>query len=443
MNCIFCCVFTQSQYVDMFYLLLESILNYGKLDNNTKILVYTSTPFMNMIKQSHLFNVDQLFFEINDIYDNIDKACKSRLNLFNLSSISNYEKILYLDTDILVKDDIQKVFDVCKEDILYVLEEGVIDDDYDFYGKTLFGDEIYNYSDITGFTSGILLFNNCEKIKNLFQKINEDMINRPYNFGCYDQPYIVYNAFKYNLYDNKLLKSFVVNNDHNIHSDKVIHHFPLSPGAYKHKMVYMTTFLNNFYNFNSDSIAIFETRNEMLKYYCNTMTSPKLLEIGVFKGEFLDYLIKNCNIDTIDAVDLFEGDTCSGDADGNNVVYYNVGQSFLELSEKYKYAPNIKLCKSNSVSFLKNQEDNTYDLIYIDGDHSYTGVKNDLIQSYKKIKNKGYITGHDYEMNMTKTNNSYDFGVKEAVDEFCRIYKQNIISKAMDGCVSYCIHINK
>ena len=51
--------------------------------------------------------------------------------------------------------------------------------------------------------------------------------------------------------------------------------------------------------------------------------------------------------------------------------------------------------------------------------------------------------GHDYEMNMNKAKNSYNFGTKQAVDEFCVNFKQNIISKAMDGCVSFCIHINK
>ena len=45
MNGIFCCVFNQEKYVDMFFLLLKSILTYGNLDCNTNILVYTSTPF--------------------------------------------------------------------------------------------------------------------------------------------------------------------------------------------------------------------------------------------------------------------------------------------------------------------------------------------------------------------------------------------------------------
>jgi hypothetical protein len=178
-------------------------------------------------------------------------------------------------------------------------------------------------------------------------------------------------------------------------------------------------------------------------YYCNKLSNPKLLEIGVFKGEFLDFLVRECNIGSIDAVDLFDGVTCSGDADGNNVVFCDVGISYLELTEKYKDMDNIRVIKSDSITFLQNQDDNTYDIIYIDADHSYNGVKNDLINSYSKIKNGGYIMGHDYEMNMNKAKTSYDFDTKQAVDEFCINFKQNIISKAIDGCVSFCIHVNK
>ena len=247
MNCIFVGVFNQEKYIDMFFLLLESIFIYGNLDDNTDILVYTTTPFMKMIKQSHLFNNEKIKFEINDTYNNIRNACRARYNIFNLPSVVNYNKILYLDTDILVKNNINKVFDICKEDILYVLEEGTIDSNIDFWGKSLFGNEVNNYDDKTAFTSGILLFNNCEKIKDLFNKTID--IFDTSNFTLNDQPYIVYNAFKYNLYNNKILKSLVVNNDNNIHSDKVIHHFPGGPGEYQHKIDVMTIFLNNIKDF--------------------------------------------------------------------------------------------------------------------------------------------------------------------------------------------------
>ena len=207
--------------------------------------------------------------------------------------------------------------------------------------------------------------------------------------------------------------------------------------------IFVEVAIGNYFKIVPKNIKQFETRGEMLKYYCNQFSGPKLLEIGVFKGEFLDYLVANCNMGSIDAVDLFEGVTCSGDADGNNMVYYDIGKSYLELSDKYKDQRKIKLFKSSSITFLKNQDDNIYDIIYIDGDHSYNGVKNDLIMAYNKTKNGGYIMGHDYAINMSKANKIYKFGVKKAVDEFCKYYVQAISAIALDGYISFCIKVNK
>jgi len=192
----------------------------------------------------------------------------------------------------------------------------------------------------------------------------------------------------------------------------------------------------------STELNKFDNRIEMMKYYCNLIDSPVLLEIGVFRGDFLASIIQHCSIQSIEAVDLFEGETCSGDSDGNNVTYYNVGQSFLELSEKYKESSIVKLYASDSCTYLEKQPSQKYDIIYLDGDHSYEGVKKDLRSAYLKIKDGGYLMGHDYEMNKEKAKNHYEFGVKQAVDEFCQQYHQNIIAKAMDGCVSYCIQIH-
>ena len=257
--CIFICVFNQLKYVEMFLLSLKSILKYGELDSNTDILIYTSTQFMNIIKETMLkefvgevesftkeFDIfANIKFEIADDKNDIDKACKARLDLFNLPSIVKYKKFLYLDTDILIKGSISSIFNLVQEDVLYVLEEGEINSDTDWWGNSLFGDDINLYEDKTAFTSGIMLFRNCEKMKFLFKKIIEDSINRNRFFVCYDQPYIIFNAFKYQLYNNKILKSYVVNNDYNINSDKIIHHFPGNPGVYHHKIEKMNSFLFN------------------------------------------------------------------------------------------------------------------------------------------------------------------------------------------------------
>jgi len=121
---------------------------------------------MNRIKSSNLYT-KHIQFEINDTYDTLEKACKARLDCFDLEIIKNYHKILYLDTDIIVHGDLNTVFDVCVKDILYVLEEGdIVSPDFDCWGNSLFEEgEIDEYEDKSAFSSGIMLFNNCEIIK--------------------------------------------------------------------------------------------------------------------------------------------------------------------------------------------------------------------------------------------------------------------------------------
>jgi len=416
MNCIFVCVFNQEKYVDMFFLLLESILIYGNLDDNTNILVYTSTQFMNVIKRSHLF-CDKIKFEINDTYHNIDKACKARLDLFNLPSLVNYNKILYLDTDILVKDNINKVFNVCEEDILYVLEEGDIISNYDYWGKPLFGNEITNYKDKSAFTSGILLFNNCEKIKDLFNKIKEDIIKRPYNFSCFDQPYIIYNAFKYNLYNNKILKSLVVNRNNNIHSDKVIHHFPGGPGIYQHKIDAMTIFLNKIKDF-----TINNNINET-KRYIDTNLLPiihncgELLEGNIFmlhhtsnytdvflnKSKNISNLVLNKNIKNVMEIGFNSGFSTLLMLISNpniRISCFDLGEHKYTIPcyEKLKetFGDRINITIGDSTKTLQNINDN-YDLIHIDGGHSTEVADSDIINSYRLSKQGTIIIMDDYD----------------------------------------------
>jgi len=254
MNCVFICVFNNPNYVNMLYLLLDSIYKY---DHLFEILIYTSSQFSSMIKRSPFYKEGIIRFEINDTYSSVEKACKARLDLFDLlvdtkhnENKYNYNKILYLDTDIIVKGNIQTIFDVCIEDKLYVLEEGSIDSDSDFWGKTLFENagDLELYGNSTAFSTGIMLFNNCDKMKCFFSDVKQDFKKRPFHFYCQDQPYIVYNAFKYDLYDNRVLNAFVVNNDHDIKSSKIIHHFPGDPGWHQNKMAHMMRFLSGLKN---------------------------------------------------------------------------------------------------------------------------------------------------------------------------------------------------
>lgn len=415
MNCIFCCIFNQQQYVDMFLILLESLFSYGDLDDNTDILVYTSTKFMNIIKESHLYT-EKIKFEINNTYDTLDKACKSRLDLFNLSSIYNYNKILYLDTDILIKDNINKVFNVCKEDVLYVLEEGSIDDNSNYWGKTLFNDEIHNYKDKTAFTSGILLFNNCENIRFLFNKINEDILIKPTFF--HDQPFIVYNAFKYNLYNNKILKNLVINSEVDmINTDKVIYHFPGFPGNYVNKLKILNNVFDEFKNFtitnniiktkkyiNDFLLPIINNSNEKLEGNIFMLHhTTEYTDIFLNKAKNISNLVLNKNIKKVMEIGFNSGFSTLLMLISNP----NIHISCFDLGEhkytipcynklKETFGNRLKITIGDSTETLKFINDK-YDLIHIDGGHSTEVADSDIVNSYRLSKKRTILIMDDYD----------------------------------------------
>ena len=188
---------------------------------------------------------------------------------------------------------------------------------------------------------------------------------------------------------------------------------------------------------------VFDTRKEMIKFYSDKIDKPKILELGVFKGEFLNYMVENLDYGSIEGVDLFNGIVDSGDEDGNNVEYVNLERQHILLNDKYRDNENVNVYKSYTSTYLTRQPDNYYDIIYIDADHSYEGARTDILLAHQKIKLGGYIMGHDYEMNMDKAKTFYHFGVRQAVDEYCERYNQKIIAKGMNGCVSFCIKVDK
>ena len=261
MNCIFVTVFGQDQFVDMFMIQLESILLSGSLDNdNTELLLYTDSRFVDKIKASSLYNKNKIKILSSNTKNSPDgrilikNACEARLDLFDLP-IDQYEKILYLDTDTIIKSNLQQVFDICVEDKLYCVKLDTCDITHQHVGGTLFGDEVHNYEDKSAFTSGILLMKNIDMFRKLFDIIKQDIIDRPFEFDCYDQPYIVYHTFKNVPFDNKTLYSMILNHagKNRLHKgkdilkyvnrDEIIFHFCGGPGTWDHKIENMSIML--------------------------------------------------------------------------------------------------------------------------------------------------------------------------------------------------------
>lgn len=63
---------------------------------------------------------------------------------------------------------------------------------------------------------------------------------------------------------------------------------------------------------------------------------------------------------------------------------------------------NITKNKTSSLEYVKKIPDHSIDFIYIDGNHQYSSVKEDIISWLPKIKKGGVISGHDYTWDSVK-----------------------------------------
>lgn len=173
-----------------------------------------------------------------------------------------------------------------------------------------------------------------------------------------------------------------------------------------------------------------KTRRELLNLISKKC---KFLELGVFRGEFAKEIIQVVNPSELYLVDIWVGEMGSGDKDGANYVKINDMQSvYLGLHHQVKNKPTIHLVRCESVPFLQSYEENYFDAIYVDADHSEAAVYNDMVNSLRVIKPGGMLMGHDYHHQ-----------IKIAVDKFCVDYNQTIEYITADGCPSFCIKVKK
>ena len=169
----------------------------------------------------------------------------------------------------------------------------------------------------------------------------------------------------------------------------------------------------------------------------------RIVEIGVFEGEFAEVLLKT-RPSKLFLIDPWDSVSVSGDANGNNVHPADLPQVFEKLKERFREHEAVRLLRGRSPPALAEVGkigDGFVDAVYIDGDHSYEGVRRDLLASLRIVRPGGWIMGHDYDMNPEKTSNRYDFGVKRAVEEVCAAHDLKISALAMDGCISYAIRV--
>lgn len=136
-----------------------------------------------------------------------------------------------------------------------------------------------------------------------------------------------------------------------------------------------------------------EIINDRLKMLQILPKNMVIAELGVFMGTYSQKILELSQPAKLYLVDYFVHGV------GNSMGEHcdDMATLFPILTERYKDNQNVYVIKSDTKTFLESIAPDILDMVYIDADHSYGAVKLDLWLSHLKVKNGGYLTGHDYD----------------------------------------------
>ena len=134
-------------------------------------------------------------------------------------------------------------------------------------------------------------------------------------------------------------------------------------------------------------------RKDFLGHIIETNNFKTLVEVGTRYGGTIFYLLDRFPQLKVYAIDS------------------DISQ-FYNSTVAEKYGDRLIAIEGLSQNVAKQIPDNSIDLIFIDANHNYPYVKNDIKDYRKKLNDKGIMTGHDIDYP----------GVNKAVNELIESY---------------------
>lgn len=159
----------------------------------------------------------------------------------------------------------------------------------------------------------------------------------------------------------------------------------------------------------------------------NELGFLKGAEIGVYRGRYSELIKKynpNLELWSVDAWTIYPGYKDFGNHD--------IDDAYEEAKQRSEKS-GFKLIKGWSLDAVKNFEDNSLDFVFIDGNHDFRHVTDDIDEWSRKVRKGGIVSGHDFFINHHK-----GFGVREAVPAWCSAYGISpLIIFSKDKCPSW------
>ena len=149
------------------------------------------------------------------------------------------------------------------------------------------------------------------------------------------------------------------------------------------------------------------------------MDGPKVLEIGCDIGDTTEFLLNSNRGLQLTGIDPYQNyvDWNGRPLDDRDYIH----DRFMKRMKRYNN--RFKLYRDYSDNIFNQFEDEYFDVIFIDGLHTYEQLTKDCRNYYSKLKTGGVFSGHDYNAIA---------GVRQAANEFAELKQKQILMTDCD-----------
>lgn len=153
----------------------------------------------------------------------------------------------------------------------------------------------------------------------------------------------------------------------------------------------------------------YELRKRIRNHFKQQKETPlRGAEVGVFRGETSALLLRSFTELHLVMVDPW--------LEVGFRSKISIDDARLEARALTEFAKKRRtIIREHSRYAARYFQDEWFDFVFVDANHKYEGVKEDIGLWWPKVKPGGLLLGHDYNGRLDKKGK---FGVKQAVDEF-------------------------
>lgn len=140
--------------------------------------------------------------------------------------------------------------------------------------------------------------------------------------------------------------------------------------------------------------VMFHNRYDMI----NQLVPPNasVLELGVQHGHFSQAILAACNPAKLVLVDAWKHLLGPYEADPANASPEVHEARYRETCAKFAGDKRVGIFRLTSAKAAPCFHNESFDLIYLDADHTEKAFSEDLVRWWPKVKHGGVLAGHDY-----------------------------------------------